>query len=217
MNSGETAKPRPEEEIEMRMRALEVGLWEYDIEADRITCDSRWYQITGLPTDSIKRIDDLRPFIHPDDAELATSIPLEKFMELVALDQRYHVDFRVIRPDGQTRWIRSVACLLIDPHSGHHRALGCITDNSDFPLVNPPAAPEPDDADMQGGEEESMLSEREIECLHWVSLGKTAWETATIMGRSQRTVEFHLINATRKLSASNKIHAAVIAVRKGLI
>ena len=36
------------------------------------------------------------------------------------------------------------------------------------------------------------------------------------MGRSQRTVEFHLINATRKLSASNKIHAAVIAtVRKG--
>ncbi|NWP61276.1 helix-turn-helix transcriptional regulator, partial [Escherichia coli] len=59
--------------------------------------------------------------------------------------------------------------------------------------------------------------ERELECLRWVSLGKTAWETATIMGRSQRTVEFHLINATRKLSASNKIHAAVIAVRTGLI
>jgi DNA-binding CsgD family transcriptional regulator len=224
MNSGENAKPRPEKDIEMRMRALEVGLWEYDIDADVIICDARWYQITGLAQNSVASINDFRPFIHPDDVELATSI--DKFREFVALDQRYHVDFRVLRPDGQTRWIRSVACLLIDPVTGHHRAVGCITDNSDFPWVAAPsptdAAPSPtdaapaDDPDLPD-DESATLSERELECLRWVSLGKTAWETATIMGRSPRTVEFHLINATRKLSASNKIHAAVIAVRRGLI
>jgi DNA-binding CsgD family transcriptional regulator len=222
MNSGENAKPRPEEYIEMRMRALEVGLWEYDIDADIIVCDARWYQITGLAQNSVRSISDFRPFIHPDDVELATSVA--RFLEFVALDQRYHVDFRVLRPDGQTRWIRSVACLLVDPNTGHHRAVGTITDNSDFPRLNPShggEAPPVDDADIHQtvleADEGAPLSERELECLRWVSLGKTAWETAQIMGRSQRTVEFHLVNATRKLSASNKIHAAVIAVRKGLI
>lgn len=61
------------------------------------------------------------------------------------------------------------------------------------------------------------LTDRELTCLRWVSLGKTAWETATIIGRSRRTVEFHLLNAMRKLGAVNKVHAAVIAVRQGLI
>jgi DNA-binding CsgD family transcriptional regulator len=51
----------------------------------------------------------------------------------------------------------------------------------------------------------------------WVSLGKTANETGSIIGKSQRTVEFHLNNAVRKLGAVNKIHAAAIAIRTGLV
>lgn len=226
MTSGESAEPRPDEDFELRLRALEVGLWDYDIDADLLVCDARWYQITGLQPNMVRSLADFRPFIHPEDEELATTIDLAMVVELIARDLRYHVDFRLIRPDGQTRWIRSVACLLLDAGSGHHKAVGCITDNTDFALIaaaraftRPATRSDPDIPDPTAaiGAAGSALSEREIECLRWVSLGKTAWETATIMGRSQRTVEFHLVNATRKLSASNKIHAAVIAVRKGLI
>lgn len=226
MKAGETDEPRPDEDIELRLRALEVGLWDYDIDADQLICDARWYQITGIAPNSMRSIFDFRPFIHPEDAVLATTINLEKVVDLIAHNLRYHVDFRLIRPDGQTRWIRSVACLLVDRGSGHHRAVGCITDNTDVALIaaartftrpakpDDPDIPHPDVAEGAAG---AALSERELECLRWVSLGKTAWETAQIMSRSQRTVEFHLVNAVRKLSASNKIHAAVIAVRKGLI
>ncbi|WP_204269529.1 helix-turn-helix domain-containing protein, partial [Citrobacter freundii] len=82
------------------------------------------------------------------------------------------------------------------------KALGCITDNTDFALIaagrafTRPATrgdPEIPDPAVTIGAAGAALSERELECLRWVSLGKTAWETATIMGRSQRTVEFHLI------------------------
>lgn len=227
MNSGGNRLSHNDDNNGLRLRALEVGLWDYNIDIDILICDNRWYQITGIPINSVNNIADFRPFIHPDDVELASTIRIAEVTELIAQDRRYHVDFRVIRPDGQTRWIRSVACMLIDPDTGHHKALGCITDNTDFPLVNLPLHPGAPASRKPARDRETVsatpagadavLSEKELECLSWVSLGKTAWETAQIMGRSQRTVEFHLVNATRKLSASNKIHAAVIAVRRGLI
>jgi DNA-binding CsgD family transcriptional regulator len=68
-----------------------------------------------------------------------------------------------------------------------------------------------------GADGTGALTAKELECLRWVSLGKTAWETAAIIGRSHRTVEFHLNNAVRKLDASNRVHAATIAIRLGLL
>lgn len=63
----------------------------------------------------------------------------------------------------------------------------------------------------------NYLTSKEVECLFWVKLGKTAWETAEIIGVSRRTVEFHLANSVKKLDASNKIHAAFIAFSMGII
>lgn len=65
--------------------------------------------------------------------------------------------------------------------------------------------------------QEVRLSGRETECLYWTAAGKTASETAQIMCISRRTIEFHLASAIRKLNASNKIQAAVIAARLGLL
>jgi DNA-binding CsgD family transcriptional regulator len=220
------------ERIKLYLRALDIGAWEYDTDLDLLTCDRRWYELLGREFGSINTIGDFIPFIHPDDVAAATSVDADHLAHLIATDQRYHVDFRIIRPDGEVRWLRSVACIVVDPETGHRKAIGCVIDNTELRLVDhtpetngesaadDPHASRDDEAEAQTSDEDDSaeaLSAREIECLSWVSMGKTAWETATIMGRSQRTVEFHLLNATRKLSASNKIHAAVIAVRKGLI
>ncbi len=61
------------------------------------------------------------------------------------------------------------------------------------------------------------LSGRELQCLEWVSLGKTSWETASILGLSERTVNFHLRNACRKLNVYGRQAAVVKAVRSGLL
>ena len=45
----------------------------------------------------------------------------------------------------------------------------------------------------------ARLSRRELECLHWAALGKSAWEIGRILGIAQRTVAFHLDNAKAKL------------------
>ncbi|WP_169798353.1 PAS domain-containing protein [Sphingomonas soli] len=212
--------------LKLCVKAMNAGIWDYDIDNNVMVCDRRWYELLGQEFDTIHTVDDFRPFIHPDDVARATAIDLERVGELIARDGRYHADFRIIRPDGEERWWRSVACVLIDPKTVHRRAVGCVTDNTRFRLLERELTRRTDEDESPApGEaaaapqatEPRTLSAKEIECLRWVSVGKTAWESAIIMGRSQRTVEFHLVNAVRKLAATNKIHAAVIAVREGLI
>ncbi|MCK4739339.1 MAG: helix-turn-helix transcriptional regulator [Deltaproteobacteria bacterium] len=65
--------------------------------------------------------------------------------------------------------------------------------------------------------EQTLLSKREKEVLHWMRYGKTSWETSIILQISERTAKFHIQNIIRKLNASNKTHAVAIALERGLI
>ncbi|WP_394890446.1 LuxR family transcriptional regulator [Mesorhizobium sp. AaZ16] len=67
------------------------------------------------------------------------------------------------------------------------------------------------------GQAEVVLTDHERTCLSWTLRGKTAWEIAQILGKSKPTIEYHLQKAMRKLDASNKAHAAAMAMRLGLI
>ncbi len=61
------------------------------------------------------------------------------------------------------------------------------------------------------------LTAREIECIRLAARGLTTGETAREIQVSERTVEFHLGNAVRKLGAVNKLRAVVIALQLNLI
>ncbi len=61
------------------------------------------------------------------------------------------------------------------------------------------------------------LTAREQECLRWCANGKTSWEIAQILGVSERTVVFHLTNATTKLNATNRRQAVARALSLRLI
>jgi DNA-binding CsgD family transcriptional regulator len=61
------------------------------------------------------------------------------------------------------------------------------------------------------------LTGKEIECLKWCKEGKTNWEIGEILLTSEKTVEFHVSNAIRKLGACNRITAVVMGIKHGLI
>jgi len=67
------------------------------------------------------------------------------------------------------------------------------------------------------GTGDTGLSEREVECLSWVALGKTDSEIATIIDRSVPTVRFHLENAMKKLNVHNRTQAAALAAQAGIL
>lgn len=62
-----------------------------------------------------------------------------------------------------------------------------------------------------------QLSKRETDVLKWASEGKSAWESAKIMGLTENTANFYLRNAISKLSSSNKTQAVAVAVRRGIL
>ncbi len=61
------------------------------------------------------------------------------------------------------------------------------------------------------------LTSRETDVLTWVARGKTSAEIAIILGLSQRTINFHCDNATRRLDVVNRTQAVATAVAEGLI
>ena len=61
------------------------------------------------------------------------------------------------------------------------------------------------------------LTQRELELLRWSRCGKTAWESSTILGISQSTVQFHLKNAIGKLGVASKQQAVLRALELHLI
>lgn len=63
----------------------------------------------------------------------------------------------------------------------------------------------------------SELSNRERECLLWTSEGLKTEHIAVRLKLSESAVNYHLGNASRKLGAYNKHHAAIIALREGLL
>jgi LuxR family quorum sensing-dependent transcriptional regulator len=59
------------------------------------------------------------------------------------------------------------------------------------------------------------LTPREREVLTWAAAGKSAWETATILSISEKTVIHHLDHIRRKLDAANTTQAVVVALQAG--
>ena len=62
-----------------------------------------------------------------------------------------------------------------------------------------------------------ILTQREREVLLWSAQGKSSWEISVILGVSERTVNWFIANAGRKLDAVNRTQAVVNAIRSGEI
>jgi NarL family two-component system response regulator LiaR len=74
------------------------------------------------------------------------------------------------------------------------------------------------DIQSQAGQESlvSTLTDREIEILQQVALGKTNQEIADELFLSERTVRTHITNILAKLRLSNRTQAALYALREGI-
>jgi NarL family two-component system response regulator LiaR len=63
---------------------------------------------------------------------------------------------------------------------------------------------------------EHALTEREIEILRHVAMGKTNQEIADELVVSERTIRTHITNILAKLRLSNRTQAALYALRQGI-
>lgn len=120
-----------QERLAMASSIAGLGIWEYDLEKDLLFCDATWHRIVGRdPGDPIRTLAEFRRIIHPEDVERATEVK-QTARELSARKQDYSITFRILRPNGETRWVRSAACVTTDASGAAIKATGCITDITD--------------------------------------------------------------------------------------
>src|SRR5581483_3210721 len=92
-----------EDALTLAEQSAGIGVWSIDLASDRVRGTAQFFRIMGLPpTDEPIPCDRVRALRHPEDRERV----LAGFREVLEGGRDvYEMEYRIVRPDGQLRWI----------------------------------------------------------------------------------------------------------------
>jgi PAS domain S-box-containing protein len=112
--------------LQMAAKAGNVGLWDWNLQTQRVFYSSEWKRQIGYEDHEIS--DDYaewRDRLHPDDLERVTRLT-QAMLEDQGSD--YRAEFRFRHKDGSYRWIFTQAALISDERGKPNRMLGSHVD-----------------------------------------------------------------------------------------
>ena len=127
----QSALDASESSLQLAQDAGGVGLWNWDV----ATGDGRWssalYKNLGLSQDQPASVRALLAVVHPDDREAVRQCNIDA----VKLGRMDPIEYRVVWPDGQMRWLLSRGEMLRDETGRIIRAVGVNIDITDRRLA----------------------------------------------------------------------------------
>ncbi|QRK12032.1 PAS domain-containing protein [Archangium violaceum] len=111
---------------EVALEAGRMGAWEWDISAGRVTWAPTLERIHGIPEGSFGgTFQDYQSDMHPEDRERV----LASIQRVVAQrEPEHHIQYRIVLPDGQVRWMEAHGRLTLDEQGQPSRLTGVCTD-----------------------------------------------------------------------------------------
>ena len=124
-----TEARRAQARQEVALEAGRMGAWEWNISAGRVTWAPTLERIHGIPVGSFDgSFEAYQSDMHPEDRERV----LSSIQRVVAeREPEHHVQYRIIRPDGQVRWLEARGRLTLDEGGRPSRLTGVCTDITD--------------------------------------------------------------------------------------
>ena len=114
-----------EERLALAQRAGRVGTFEWNIRTGAVSWSATKEELYGLPAGGFSgRYEDWKQAVHPDDRERAEADRHRAVAERTELD----TEFRIVRPDGETRWIASKGNVFYGDDGEPLRMLGVSLD-----------------------------------------------------------------------------------------
>ena len=102
-----------------------VGLWDWEIESDRVSWSERLYELHGLTPGSFTgTLSAFTELVHLEDAERVRAT----IQKAVSMGQFEMTEFRVVRPNNEIRWISMRARVMRDAVGRAVRMLGASID-----------------------------------------------------------------------------------------
>ena len=116
---------RSEARLRLALEAGHMGSWEWELKSDRISWSTPLERIHGLaPGGFGGAIADFERDIHPGDLEAVRA----DIRRSVAEGAPHHIEYRIVRPDGVSRWIESRGTLVRDDFGRPERLMGVSLD-----------------------------------------------------------------------------------------
>ncbi|HEY9647880.1 MAG TPA: PAS domain-containing protein [Chroococcidiopsis sp.] len=111
--------------LELAVEAAQVGIWEWDIQGDRLVWDKRMFGLYGiLPEEFEGNFAAWLERIHPDDSPNLQRLRQHAYSGA----SHYNNEFRVIHPDGTIRFLSSSALIQRNAQGQPQRIIGLNID-----------------------------------------------------------------------------------------
>lgn len=111
--------------LQIALNANGMGLWVWDLQAERVYWSDAMYRMAGHEPGSIDpSFEAWANFIHPEDRARV----VEARREAADNGKDYHQQYRVCRKDGTVRWLESQGKCLTDDEGRITRVVGVLSD-----------------------------------------------------------------------------------------
>lgn len=91
--------------LAVAQRKANAGVWDWNLLSGKLTWSNELFLLYGLdPKANEASLDTLRKLIHPDDRKTAE----DKIAEAVSNGTSLFSEFRIVLPNGETRWVNSI-------------------------------------------------------------------------------------------------------------
>ncbi len=114
-----------EDRLRLSQRYAGLGMWDWDLASNTVQCSGEFSRLFGLPAE-IERAPHALFFerIPPEDQALMS----DEIRRCAASGAPYHLDHRVMLPDGRIQWLHQRGDLLRDGNGKVLRAIGISQD-----------------------------------------------------------------------------------------
>jgi PAS domain S-box-containing protein len=121
----EAALAESEARLRLALDSAQMGIWELDLGTSRIAWDDAHLKLYGVTPDQFEgTVEAFYNFVHPEDRVLIK----EATRKAIENRSPYKFEFRVIRPDGELRWMRSQGRVICDRGDRPSRVVGMVWD-----------------------------------------------------------------------------------------
>jgi PAS domain S-box-containing protein len=118
-----------EERLRLAVEAAGFGIFEYDVERDESIWSPELRALYGFGSDEAIDLEQASKRVHPDDRQRYLA-PVSAAREGGSFEDLSH-EFRIVRPDGEMRWLATKARLLFPPGGSKKppsRIIGIVQD-----------------------------------------------------------------------------------------
>ena len=128
----EAALQRSQDSLAEAQRIAHLGSWDLDLEKNKLTWSDETYRIFGLrPQEFGATYEAFLDTIHPDDRAYVD----KAYTDAVKNNTPYHIVYRIVRPDGDVRYVHEMCEDLKDDTGKVIRSFGTVQDITEQRLL----------------------------------------------------------------------------------